>query len=295
MKWNKLQLTCNQDSLSIIEEILIGYGAISISISDQNKNNKIYESKVDETKFWNRIDIVALFEKKINSKYLYLLLEGIPFSNLEISYLRNQNWVESYQKRNQPKRFGKSLWIYPTWIKCPKDFNGFMIKIDPGMAFGTGLHETTSLCLEYLDFKPPLDKVVIDYGCGSGILGIVSAILGSRNVIAYDNDAQSLSVAKENAEVNKVLNLMEFSHPKNFQLKADLLIANIFSNTLIELKEEFSYLVKPGGRIMLSGILKSQLELVLKEFKFFFNLIEIKNKKDWCLLVMRKKQVKFGL
>jgi len=163
------------------------------------------------------------------------------------------------------------------------------------MAFGTGSHETTSLCLEYLDFKPPLDKVVIDYGCGSGILGIVSAILGSRNVIAYDNDAQSLSVAKENAEVNKVLNLMEFSHPKNFQLKADLLIANIFSNTLIELKEEFSYLVKPGGRIMLSGILKSQLELVLKEFEFFFNLIEIKIKKDWCLLVMRKKQVKFGL
>ena len=278
-----------------MEEILIGYGAISISISDQNKNNKIYESKVDETKFWSQIDIVALFEKKINYKDLYLLLEGIPFFNLEISYLRNQNWVESYQKRNQPKRFGKNLWIYPTWVKCPKDFNGFMIKIDPGMAFGTGLHETTSLCLEYLDFKPPLDKVVIDYGCGSGILGIVSAILGSRNVIAYDNDAQSLSVAKENAEVNKVLNLMEFNHPKNFQVKADLLIANIFSNTLIELKEEFSYLVKPGGRIMLSGILKSQLELVLKEFEFFFNLIEIKNKKDWCLLVMRKKQVKFGL
>jgi len=278
-----------------MEEILIGYGAISISISDQNKNNKIYESKVDETKFWSQIDIVALFEKKINYKDLDLLLEGIPFFNLEIAYLRNQNWVESYQKRNQPKRFGKNLWIYPTWVKCPKDFNGFMIKIDPGMAFGTGSHETTSLCLEYLDFKPPLDKVVIDYGCGSGILGIVSAILGSRNVIAYDNDAQSLSVAKENAEVNKVLNLMEFSHPKNFQLKADLLIANIFSNTLIELKEEFSYLVKPGGRIMLSGILKSQLELVLKEFEFFFNLIEIKNKKDWCLLVMRKKQVKFGL
>ena len=272
-----------------MEEILIGYGAISISISDQNKNNKIYESKVDETKFWSQIDIVALFEKKINYKDLYLLLEGIPFFNLEIAYLRNQNWVESYQKRNQPKRFGKNLWIYPTWVKCPKDFNGFMIKIDPGMAFGTGSHETTSLCLEYLDFKPPLDKVVIDYGCGSGILGIVSAILGSRNVIAYDNDAQSLSVAKENAEVNKVLNLMEFNHPKNFQVKADLLIANIFSNTLIELKEEFSHLVKPGGRIMLSGILKDQLELVLKEFEIFFNLIEIKNKKDWCLLVMRKK------
>ena len=274
-----------------MEEILIGYGAISISISDQNKNNKIYESKVDETKFWNQIDIVALFEKKINSKDLYPLLEGIPFLNLEISYLRDQNWVETYQKRNQPKRFGNNLWIYPTWVKIPNDFNGSIIKIDPGMAFGTGSHETTSLCLEYLDLKPPKDKVVIDYGCGSGILAIVSAILGSTNVIAYDNDAESLSVAKENAKLNKVLNFLEFDHPKKLKVKADLLIANIFTNTLIELKEEFSDLVKPRGIIILSGILKNQLDLVLKEFEIFFDLLEIKDKKDWCLLVMKKKYI----
>jgi len=199
LKWNKLHLTCNQDSLTFIEEILIGYGAISISISDQNKKNKIYESRLDEIKFWNQIDISALFEKKINSNDLNLLLAGIPFFNLEISYLENQNWVENYQKENQPKRFGRNLWICPTWAKLPKDFNGLIIKLDPGMAFGTGSHETTSLCLEYLDLNPPQDKVVIDYGCGSGILAIVSAILGSTNVIAYDNDAESLSIAKENA------------------------------------------------------------------------------------------------
>ena len=289
MKWNKLHLTCNQDSLTFIEEILIGYGAISISISDQNKKNKIYESRLDEIKFWNQIDISALFEKKINSNDLNLLLAGIPFFNLEISYLENQNWVENYQKENQPKRFGRNLWICPTWAKLPKDFNGLIIKLDPGMAFGTGSHETTSLCLEYLDLNPPQDKVVIDYGCGSGILAIVSAILGSTNVIAYDHDAESLSIAKENAKLNKVLNFMKFDHPKKLKVKADLLIANIFTNTLIELKEEFSDLVKPRGIILLSGILKNQLDLVLKEFEIFFNLIEIKNKKDWCLLVMRKK------
>jgi len=289
LKWNKLHLTCNQDSLTFIEEILVGYGAISISISDQNKKNKIYESRLDEIKFWNQIDISALFEKKINSNDLNLLLAGIPFFNLEISYLENQNWVENYQKENQPKRFGRNLWICPTWAKLPKDFNGLIIKLDPGMAFGTGSHETTSLCLEYLDLNPPQDKVVIDYGCGSGILAIVSAILGSTNVIAYDNDAESLSIAKENAKLNKVLNFMKFDHPKKLKVKADLLIANIFTNTLIELKEEFSDLVKPRGIILLSGILKNQLDLVLKEFEIFFNLIEIKNKKDWCLLVMRKK------
>ena len=289
MKWNKLHLTCNQDSLTFIEEILVGYGAISISISDQNKKNKIYESRLDEIKFWNQIDISALFEKKINSNDLNLLLAGIPFFNLEISYLENQNWVENYQKENQPKRFGRNLWICPTWAKLPKDFNGLIIKLDPGMAFGTGSHETTSLCLEYLDLNPPQDKVVIDYGCGSGILAIVSAILGSTNVIAYDNDAESLSIAKENAKLNKVLNFMKFDHPKKLKVKADLLIANIFTNTLIELKEEFSDLVKPRGIILLSGILKNQLDLVLKEFEIFFNLIEIKNKKDWRLLVMRKK------
>jgi len=289
LKWNKLHLTCNQDSLTFIEEILIGYGAISISISDQNKKNKIYESRLDEIKFWNQIDISALFEKKINSNDLNLLLAGIPFFNLEISYLENQNWVENYQKENQPKRFGRNLWICPTWAKLPKDFNGLIIKLDPGMAFGTGSHETTSLCLEYLDLNPPQDKVVIDYGCGSGILAIVSAILGSTNVIAYDNDAESLSIAKENAKLNKVLNFMKFDHPKKLKVKADLLIANIFTNTLLELKEEFSDLVKPRGIILLSGILNNQLDLVLKEFEIFFNLIEIKNKKDWCLLVMRKK------
>jgi len=289
LKWNKLHLTCNQDSLTFIEEILIGYGAISISISDQNKKNKIYESRLDEIKFWNQIDISALFEKKINSNDLNLLLAGIPFFNLEISYLENQNWVENYQKENQPKRFGRNLWICPTWAQLPKDFNGLIIKLDPGMAFGTGSHETTSLCLEYLDLNPPQDKVVIDYGCGSGILAIVSAIQGSTNVIAYDNDAESLSIAKENAKLNKVLNFMKFDHPKKLKVKADLLIANIFTNTLIELKEEFSDLVKPRGIILLSGILKNQLDLVLKEFEIFFNLIEIKNKKDWRLLVMRKK------
>jgi len=180
LSWCKVNLICNRNDVGIIEEILVANDAISISMGDEIGNNPIYEPKVGETPLWNVIEFSALFEETISREVIDSLLEGIPYADLIIRKLENQNWIEKYQENFKPIKFGKRIWVVPSWSENLKIPESIQIKLDPGMAFGSGSHETTHLCLEYLDENPPKKLSVLDYGCGSGILGIASSLLGAE-------------------------------------------------------------------------------------------------------------------
>jgi len=288
--WYNLELSCQQDKSFEIEEFLLGFGASSVSYTYQNNNEEFYELQPDENPLWDLVKINAIFEKKISRKEIIQILGKSGYSNLMISTFKDRNWVKSYQKNLMPMLFGKRLWIIPSWIEKKHKREEIIIKMDPGMAFGSGTHETTSLCLEYIDSAKINNLSVTDYGCGSGILGIACLLLGAKEVNAVDIDDQALSISMHNAKKNAVHKKFNIFKPKELRdKKTDLLIANIFAKTLIELHNEFLDIVVPNGRIILSGILNHQLDQIIYKYNKQCNLIKILNKNGWYLVEFQKK------
>lgn len=288
MRWYKVKLACSIANANTLEEILVAIGAISISMTNKSKKD-IYEPGVGETPLWDLINISALFEQKIFEKDIASALNLIEYSDLIISELEETNWIESYQKNFQPIKFGKNLYVVPSWEESNKFADKTTIKMDPGLAFGSGSHETTHLCLEYLDSSNLKELTVIDYGCGSGILGIAALSLGAKNVIAVDIDPQAITATKENAKINNVDKKISIvSSDSLADTEADLLIANILSNPLMILRDKFIDLIKSNGRIVISGIMKKQLLEVAKHYEEFCNIVDIKERNKWCLIELLK-------
>ena len=289
MRWYKVELACSIVNANTLEEILVAIGAISISMTNKSKKD-IYEPGVGETPLWDLINISALFEQNILEKDIASALNLIEYSHLSFSELEETNWIESYQKNFQPIKFGKNLYVVPSWEESNKFDDKICIKMDPGLAFGSGSHETTHLCLEYLDSSNLRELTVIDYGCGSGILGIAALSLGAKNVIAVDIDPQAVIATKENAKINNVdkkINVV--SSASLADIKADLLIANILSNPLMILRDKFIELIKPNRKIVISGIMKKQLQEVLNHYEGFCNIVAIKERNKWCLIELLKR------
>lgn len=288
MRWYKVELAGTRANASTIEEILVAIGAISISMTNKSKKD-IYEPGVGETPLWELINISALFEQKILEKDIASALNLIEYSNLSISELEETNWIESYQKNFQPIKFGKNLYVIPSWEESNKFDDKTIIRMDPGLAFGSGSHETTHLCLEYLDSSNLKELTVIDYGCGSGILGIATLLLGAKNVIAVDIDPQAIIATKENAKINNVDKKISIVSSDSLADKeVDLLIANILSNPLMTLRDKFIELIKPNGRIVISGIMKKQLLEVSKHYEEFCTIVDVKEINKWCLIELLK-------
>jgi len=288
LRWYKVELAGTRANVSTIEEILVAIGAISISMTNKSKKD-IYEPGVGETPLWELINISALFEQKILEKDIALALNLIEYSNLSISELEETNWIESYQKNFQPIKFGKNLYVIPSWEESNKFDDKTIIRMDPGLAFGSGSHETTHLCLEYLDSSNLKELTVIDYGCGSGILGIATLLLGAKNVIAVDIDPQAIIATKENAKINNVDKKISIVSSDSLADKeVDLLIANILSNPLMTLRDKFIELIKPNGRIVISGIMKKQLLEVSKHYEEFCTIVDVKEINKWCLIELLK-------
>ena len=288
MRWYKVELACSRANANILEEILVAIGAISISMTNKSKKD-IYEPGVGETPLWELINISALFEQKILEKDIASALNLIEYSNLSISELEETNWIESYQKNFQPIKFGKNLYVIPSWEESNKFDDKTIIRMDPGLAFGSGSHETTHLCLEYLDSSNLKELTVIDYGCGSGILGIATLLLGAKNVIAVDIDPQAIIATKENAKINNVDKKISIVSSDSLADKeVDLLIANILSNPLMTLRDKFIELIKPNGRIVISGIMKKQLLEVSKHYEEFCTIVDVKERNKWCLIELLK-------
>ena len=290
MNWCKVNLTCDCVNVNLIEEILVGYEAISISMFDYIGDSPIYEPGLGETPLWKIIRICALFEKNITKEIIGIILEGIPYTNLSISNLENQNWVQKYQESFKPIKFGERLWVVPSWYSGLQEKGSINVKLDAGLAFGSGSHETTHLCLEFLEKSNIKGQTIIDFGCGSGILSIAALLLGANSVIAIDIDSQALLATKENSIKNKVIDRIQIVKPDIIKkIKVDLLIANILSNILIDQRDRFSNLLEPGSRLVLSGIMQNQLKKVIDYYGKYFTMQSIESKNNWCLVMFTRK------
>ena len=284
MIWKQISFEVKKSETDLVSEVLMGLGSVSITYSDA-LDDAIYEPPVGQTPLWDNVKVNALFSSEVNQKSIETSISDIcNIVIIDTVTLKDRVWEEECQKDFPSMRFGKRLWVCPSWdTESILSNDSIVIHMDPGLAFGTGTHQTTSLCLEYLDSNPPKNLHVIDFGCGTGILAIAAAKFGAKSVIAIDNDPQAVLSSKENVAKNKCENTITSIHSINqgSDRKCDLLIANILANPLVELEPLFSDLVHTNGMLLLSGILKEQVDRVVKCYSINFSNIEVANKGEW--------------
>ena len=292
MIWKQISFEVKKSETDLVSEVLMGLGSLSITYSDA-LDDAIYEPPVGQTPLWDNVKVNALFSSEVNQKSIETSISDIcNIVVIDTVTLKDRVWEEECQKDFPSMRFGKRLWVCPSWdTESILSNDSIVIHMDPGLAFGTGTHQTTSLCLEYLDSNPPKNLHVIDFGCGTGILAIAAAKFGAKSVIAIDNDPQAVLSSKENVAKNKCENTITTIHSINQESdrKCDLLIANILANPLVELEPLFSDLVHTNGMLLLSGILKEQVDRVVKCYSINFSNIEVANKGEWFRISGKRK------
>ena len=292
MIWKQISFEVKKSETDLVSEVLMGLGSVSITYSDA-LDDAIYEPPVGQTPLWDNVKVNALFSSEVNQKSIEASISDIcNIVVIDTVTLKDRVWEEECQKDFPSMRFGKRLWVCPSWdAESILSNDSIVIHMDPGLAFGTGTHQTTSLCLEYLDSNPPKNLHVIDFGCGTGILAIAAAKFGAKSVIAIDNDPQAVLSSKENVAKNKCENTITTIHSRNQgnDRKCDLLIANILANPLVELEPLFSDLVHTNGMLLLSGILKEQVDRVVKCYSINFSNIEVANKGEWFRISGKRK------
>ncbi len=284
MDWLQISFQIEKSQADLISEVLTGLGSLSITYSD-TLDDAIYEPPVGQTPLWDNITVNALFSTDVNQEDIKASIFEICNVNALTSFiLKDRVWEDECKKDFHSMKFGENLWVCPSWesqAELPSD--AIIINMDPGLAFGTGSHQTTSLCLEYLDNNPPKNIDVIDFGCGTGILAIAAAKLGASRVLAIDNDPQAIISSKDNVINNQCESIIKTIHSKNeidFE-GCDLLIANILTNPLIKLAPTFAALVNPDGELLLSGILKKQVDRVVGCYSEYFTNLEVSNIDEW--------------
>lgn len=252
MAFQQIRLTIDASEYDSLCETLEQLGALSITLMDA-EDNPIFEPEPGTQPLWEKAILLALFDETADLK------------NYAVEIIEDKNWQRECMDQFQPMRFGEHLWICPSWHEINEP-NGVIIKLDPGLAFGTGSHATTKLCLTWLATHDLNDKVIIDYGTGSGILAIAAMKLGAKKVYAVDIDTQALQAVEENAQQNNIK--LEIGKPENLPaIKADIIIANILANPLISLSTTLRSHLKQNGELVLSGILVSQFESVKQAYE----------------------------
>lgn len=293
MAWWQLSIQCKAAELEQIEELLLELGAFSINLADA-KDEPLYEPLPGHTPVWQESIVTGMFDSNRHPEQLYQsLVERLPqhlLTSLHQSQLEDQDWVQAYRDHYYPIQCADKLWIVPSWHEAP-DPIAVNICLDPGLAFGTGGHPTTSLCLSWLASNKIKNQTVIDYGCGSGILAIAAFKLGAREVTGVDIDPQALDASRQNAERNSInADQLPLYLPERMpRTKVDILIANILSGPLVLLANIFAELVKPNGKLLLSGILHQQADEIQLAYQPFFELDPISAKEDWIRVTGTRK------
>ncbi len=296
MNFIQISFSIFSDQAENTEEALIDSGALSITFQDA-QDQPILEPGVGETPLWNEVVVKALYAEESDCLDIFAALaDTLPLLDLEeiqVELIKNQAWERAWMEDFKPMCFGEKLWIYPSNIPVPKDH--LAIILDPGLAFGTGTHPTTAMCLTYLAKTNCQEKTVLDFGCGSGILAIAALKLGAQKAIGIDNDPQALIATRDNANRNQInpedLLILDSkkSYSEPYSEPVDILIANILAEPLINLASQFANLLKSQGSLALSGILKNQALLVQKAYEPYFENFKISTQDDWVCLDARRK------
>ena len=277
--------------LELVCDLFLSYGVFSTTITNVGKEKSYNEMWIDEPgeskwEVWKNPSIIVLTSLETSGELLatkvmqHFNLSSPP--NFIEKKVKKIDWIIESQKNNVPNKISEKLWVLPVG-KIPIDNNVANIFLNPGYAFGTGAHSTTKLCLEWLSENIIGGESIIDYGCGSGILSIAALKLGCSSSTAVDIDTEALNVTKQNSFINK-LSISTYL-PENLpKIKCDIIIANILANPLIELLPKFQSLLKPGGYLVISGILESQIKNVKTHYNNYFSIKNCKIKEEWALI-----------
>lgn len=292
MSWLQISITTDRGDASAIEDTLLEQGALSVTLKDA-ADEPILEPDIGTTPIWQHAIVTGLFERPDDeASLLQRIRTALPEnSQLSTEQLDDQNWTRAWMDDYQAMQFGERLWVCP-WHIDPPDDSAVNLRLDPGLAFGTGTHPTTSLCLSWLDKNINTQQTLLDYGCGSGILAIAALLLGAEHADCVDIDEQAIIATNDNARANHVETRINALSVEQFRKTAekqyDIVVANILSGPLVELAPTLQAHVAPGGEIVLSGILQEQAEQTRQAYQAFFEMSDIVSEEDWVLLHGRK-------
>lgn len=291
-QWIQLNIEVLAKHTELVEDAALNAGALSVTLQDA-ADQPILEPGVGETPLWDQCILTALFPASFDTAAAeQAITQHLPFSiHPSWKLVEDKDWSQEWKKHFRPIPCSEGrLWICPSWIDAPQP-EAVNLRLDPGLAFGTGSHPTTMLCLNWLEKQPLEGKTLIDYGCGSGILGIAALLLGAEKVWAIDNDPQALLASRDNAQRNgidedQLIALLPDQLPQ--QATADVMVANILAKPLIELAEQISALTMPAGQLCLSGILSHQVDSVAAPYSQYFDFEPATTEEDWVQLAACK-------
>ncbi|MEJ6474346.1 50S ribosomal protein L11 methyltransferase [Pseudoalteromonas piscicida] len=290
MAWIQIRIYADKADADALSDMLMDIGCPSVTFMD-SKNNPVYEPKPGEVILWPETTVIGLFEANHDMQAVvdYLQSQHNKPLNYKLEQLEDKDWEREWMDNFHPIKFGERLWICPSWRDVP-DPTAVNVLLDPGLAFGTGTHATTALCLKWLEQQDLSGKTVVDFGCGSGILGIAAIKLGAERVIGIDIDPQALIASRENAERNGVADQLEVYLPENQpEFSADIVVANILAQPLRELHEIILGFLGDEGAIAMSGILAEQAQSVADVYAPFIHLDDIAQEGEWTRVSGVKK------
>tara|TARA_R110000823_G_scaffold195624_5_gene326949 strand:- start:25564 stop:26454 length:891 start_codon:yes stop_codon:yes gene_type:complete len=290
MTWLQLRLDTEPRQLAELEACLLAAGASAVTLED-NADQALLEPGPGETPLWNQTRLTGLFAADTD---MANVLASLPTALREacsarVEILEDKDWEREWIRHYRPMRFGQRLWVCPSWL-APPEPDAVNLLLDPGLAFGTGTHPTTALCLTQLDGLRLADAQAVDFGCGSGILALAALKLGARRVLAVDNDPQALTASRENARRNGIdTTRLEVALPSAVDTelwsgRAQVVVANILAGPLAELAETLVALLAPGGTLLLSGLLESQAAELRARYAGHLDLQVADTREGWVCL-----------
>lgn len=295
MSWLELSVRVSRQNAPLVESLLQNEPVLALTLTD-DADDPVLEPGVGETPLWPSVCVTALFSGDTAVEPLTRMLSLVPGVDwphqVNFRKFEDEQWERVWLDRFKPMRFGSGLWIVPGEAGIPSSAD-YALRLDPGLAFGTGTHPTTHMCLEWVDghdFARDTDgETVVDYGCGSGVLGIAAAIKGAGTVVCVDNDPQALTATFDNAHRNGVEDIVKGMAPEQFKAQlADVVLANILAGPLVELAPRLSAALRPGGSLVLSGILEGQADEVENAYATGFPGLQKKVLDGWVLLTGKK-------
>ena len=293
MSWLQFVFDTTKEQVPALEDALLELGALSVTLQDNipdtGVDEPIYEPTRGETPLWQQTRLLALFDADTEADVVVAELTNLfgPLPPWRAEILADQAWERAWMDDFKPMQFGQRLWICPSWAEPPEP-EAVVLRLDPGLAFGTGTHPTTALCLQWLDQQPLAGCTVLDYGCGSGILAIAALLLGADKAIAVDNDPQALIATRDNAERNGIdparlaICLPEAIDQHLTPASADVTLANILAGPLQQLAPELTRLTRSGGWVVLSGVLAEQANSVALAYRHAFAMHGPTLSGDWA-------------
>ncbi|MGL4885568.1 50S ribosomal protein L11 methyltransferase [Aeromonas veronii] len=290
MPWIQIRINATAKTADKVSNMLLGRGAQAVTFMDA-KDVPVYEPMPGETPLWGETEVMGLFDAETDPAPTIAFFQQIFGENIgyKVEQLEDKDWVREWMDHFHPMQFGERLWICPSWRDVPNP-DAVNVMLDPGLAFGTGTHPTTALCLQWLDGLDLTGKTVVDFGCGSGILGIAALKLGAARVIGIDIDPQAIQASRDNAARNGVADQIELYLPADQpqDVEADVVVANILAGPLRELAPLIAGHGKAGSLMALSGVLESQAPELETIYGQWFEMDPTAVKEEWCRLSGRK-------